>query len=664
MVFAPKETASSIGWETRSDADSIHSKSEKDFSDEAPKKKNGKRWNKEQKRKAKRSISETCEKPAGSKKRAMGLPVDEVSVTENKSIVGDHQVQTADHSYYGPVVPHSTAAIGLPPGVTTQQLKTDDSSISTIVIFDGQGNPKSQRIAINGRARIHAIEGSFDILGYHLSSTSGDAVIVESPGWMSALCIEPLHQPHTHSQETKGLDTHKTTSIQISSLSKDFCSFELVTPQETRSITITDRWKSIATEIIKNGKDEVGKSQKILVCGAKGVGKSTYVRYLTNRLLSSSGLESKELEHHKKVVILDCDVGQPEFSAPGMVTLTVASNPILSPPHAHIVCGKKDMFTATEKHEKACFYGFTTSKANPVRYMSAVRCLLKKYDELCDEEGFALPLIINTDGWVKGMGYEILSNIVDVGNPDHIVQILGSTKAKFFDLTPHASNGRTIHIAETVGGKIYDPLSPTPPLSRATSLVSMQSLQDASQTDNLQPIASSLIRSLRLCTYFLGGFESFLSTGGTFDSTGVVDNECNIALKLSALKPYMVPFDSIECVLLDEDGNNSVAGGEIPYEEFNSCIVGLCGRDSRTCHGLGIVRSIDLRCRIFYIVTPVDGALLRSNVTTIVRGQLQLPVESTFCGEHSESFPFLSFDGASIGIGSDTMKSKSAFIKK
>jgi mRNA cleavage and polyadenylation factor CLP1 P-loop len=54
-------------------------------------------------------------------------------------------------------------------------------------------------------------------------------------------------------------------------------------------------------------------SPRVLFCGAKGSGKSSCLRYTLNRLLS----------RHKQVAVLDCDVGQPEYSIPGMVSLSL-----------------------------------------------------------------------------------------------------------------------------------------------------------------------------------------------------------------------------------------------------------------------------------------------------------------------------------------------------
>lgn len=656
MVFAPKATANSIGW-TRSDNED-GSKSKTENVEESPSNDKGPT------RKVKgRSSSSVHSAPSSNKRSRDRDALEDNNPRASIPKISQALSQNNDESYYGPryfgpqlpsgEINDVTSNVNfLPPG-TCQDFHIIKDSVGTVITFKEFDENVSRKVVINGRAKVKALEGSFDIMGYRLSSSRQQPMVLESPTWMSAICIEPI-------------DAKIVSKIQISSMSKDVCTFELSSPLETKSIMIADQWKSIAKEISNSCLQE---SKRIMVCGAKSTGKSTYVRYLINKLLSAcENRESSEPVPYKEIAVLDCDVGQPEFSAPGMVSLTMITKPILSPPNAHIVCGKKDQFTIVAEHEMACFYGFTTSKSNPIRYVQLIRNLLQKYRELCKEKG-NIPLIINTDGWVKGMGYEILSSLIGACNPHHIVQILGSTKAKFFDLTPHSSSDRTIHVIGSVGGIRYDPTCPSPSLSRNTSLASMDSIQGSSTSGggHIVPFASSLTRSLRLCTYFAGGFEAFMATGATFGNSGITDDSCNLALKLSSMKPYMVPFDSLDCVVVKEDGNESVLRGDDTLETLNSSIVGLCGQivgRTRACYGLGIVRSIDLTHRLLYVISPVNATILRASVKAIVASQMQVPIELIFCGEHSESFPHLSFEGASVAIGGDVMKSKSANGKK
>jgi polynucleotide 5'-hydroxyl-kinase GRC3/NOL9 len=654
MVFAPKETAKSIGWARSDNEDG--SKSNTKNGEISPSK------NKGSKRKVKRSSSSSVTSTPDSHKRVKDNEVlqDEDPRSSPPEVLQGSSEKT-DDSYYGPQYFGPQLPSGesndvtnnikmLPPG-TCQDFHIIKDIVSTVITFKEFDKNVSRRVAINGMAKIKALEGSFDIMGYHLSSSSEETIVLESPTWMSAICIEPAA-------------SKIISKIQISSMSKNICTFELSSPLATKSILIAQQWKSIAKEIQDSCLEG---SKRIMVSGAKSTGKSTYVRYVINKLLSDCEIGGSDGPvPYKEIALLDCDVGQPEFSAPGMVSLTMITKPILSPPNAHIVCGKKDQFTIVTEHEMACFYGFTTSKSNPIRYVDAIKSILQKYHELCEEKG-NIPLIINTDGWVKGMGYEILSSLIGACNPHHIVQILGSTKAKYFDLTPHSSPDRTIHVAGSVGGTHYDPLCPSPALSRNSSLASMDSIQGSGQGGYIVPFASSLTRNLRFCTYFSGGVEAFMATGATFGNSGIIDESFNLAMKLSCTKPYIVPFDSLDCIVVKEDGNESVLRSDDCLEILNSSIVGLCGKNdgqTRSCYGLGIVRSIDLTHRLFYVLSPVKASILRASVKAIVTSQLQIPIEMTFCGEYSESFPHLSFEGASVAIGGDIMKSKSAHGKK
>jgi polynucleotide 5'-kinase involved in rRNA processing len=53
---------------------------------------------------------------------------------------------------------------------------------------------------------------------------------------------------------------------------------------------------------------------RLLVAGGKGVGKSTLVRFLVNRLLTELG---------GPVLVVDLDPGQAEFSVPGRVVFSL-----------------------------------------------------------------------------------------------------------------------------------------------------------------------------------------------------------------------------------------------------------------------------------------------------------------------------------------------------
>ena len=234
---------------------------------------------------------------------------------------------------------------------------------------------------------------------------------------------------------------------------------------------------------------EVCYELKIVISGAKGLGKSTCLRYAVNRLLSAVG-SSKGLASVKPrateslslsspnvnldllmsgaVCVIDCDLGQPEFSPPGIVSLHIlaADSPLLAPPHLNM----------HYEAELSFFIGDVTAKNEPALVIAAVRRLYERYTELVravrtarlaqeeqrrqtvlkssgsnaysallllddgtdvsgNEDGggggtrgaasagtadaLVLPLVVNTDGFVKHLGAEVLGGILEVVRPTH-----------------------------------------------------------------------------------------------------------------------------------------------------------------------------------------------------------------------------------------------------
>ena len=65
---------------------------------------------------------------------------------------------------------------------------------------------------------------------------------------------------------------------------------------------------------------------RLLAAGGKGVGKSTFVRWLANRLVTNNQSGGGG---GGSVVYLDLDPGQREFGLPGYISLAVLDSPLL-----------------------------------------------------------------------------------------------------------------------------------------------------------------------------------------------------------------------------------------------------------------------------------------------------------------------------------------------
>uniref|UniRef100_A0A0X3PDL3 Polynucleotide 5'-hydroxyl-kinase NOL9 n=3 Tax=Schistocephalus solidus TaxID=70667 RepID=A0A0X3PDL3_SCHSO len=147
------------------------------------------------------------------------------------------------------------------------------------------------------------------------------------------------------------------------------------------------------------------KPLRILLCGPKNVGKSTYMRYLVNRLVTSTTKEA--------VAVLDCDIGQTELTPAGMMSLTLISKPLLGPPFTHPLGN-------SSRRVRQCFFGDLTPATNPTFY---VQCLQYVFDAYKQLELLNYPLLINTMGWTQGLGLTLLAEQISITKPNIILQL-------------------------------------------------------------------------------------------------------------------------------------------------------------------------------------------------------------------------------------------------
>ena len=657
MVFAPKKVAQDIGWGSRRE----HTKSDNDTSF-----KNGTNHGIKEQILAKKSPS-LKRKARSDSNDVNSLSIDVEPKIEESNLKPSKEEDLNSHKnsqnshYKGNNVTRDSLPLrgSLIPGVELETKDIDNVLSTTLTI------KSLTDFAFVGRARVKLHKGCIEMFGFTLKSNSSlesNTVMLDCPSWMNSISI-------SSKPSGKKMKIFQA-QIEIFSMEPDKFSFELMTLEEARSlITIDDKWSNAARKIIDdfNGdrqsqnkdNEEYSSKNRVLVCGAKNVGKSTFAKYLCNRFLSTQSVE--------RIAFFDCDVGQPELSPPGMLSLTVLTKPLFCPSYVHMVSHDNmeeninQSYQVANKHHSAYYYGSTSPKANPLSFFNGVKQLIEDYETLCKEQSSDIPLIINTDGWVKGMGYEILSSTIDTLKPGHVVQILGSTKAKFFDLTLHAEPKRIIHV-----------------LSSPSASGKQEEFNDVATERNPEPniISSSLLRILRLCTYFLGGYENFLRSGATFRQSGILDDNNGIASALARQCPYMVPFHAVSCTILDDSGNNESFsfGRDDAYPNYlfdvlNASVVGLCtgvkkdpfiGSDEiHSCVGLGIVRSIDREKRLYYILTPVPANILQSKVKSIVVGQIQLPFECVYLGQNAEAFPYQTCEGP-LG-GTEAVKRNRSF---
>ncbi|KAG0321530.1 hypothetical protein BGZ99_003882 [Dissophora globulifera] len=185
------------------------------------------------------------------------------------------------------------------------------------------------------------------------------------------------------------------------------------------ALRLPSTWKDAMQALMDATRDDSGRLVKrppvSVVCGGKKMGKSTFSRLLLNRMLS----------RYQRVAFIECDVGQSEFTPVGMVALHIVDSPALGPP-----------FTHPRQPYRAFYVGNSTPRDDPEYYMACVKELVKTYyrevshtrtwDDMDDDyhsdddDDEHVPLIINTQGWIKGAGYDLLLQLLDYTAPSHI----------------------------------------------------------------------------------------------------------------------------------------------------------------------------------------------------------------------------------------------------
>jgi len=131
------------------------------------------------------------------------------------------------------------------------------------------------------------------------------------------------------------------------------------------------------------------------------VGKSTLLRYLTNRILDEVG----------PLVVIDLDPGQAEFTLPGCISAVRVDSPVLGPNFANQGRGKTLCLNLGEVNVSNVSRRFARQMARLVKRAGAHPDLDK------------LPWLVNTMGFNRGLGVKLMADVVDKVRPSTLVEI-------------------------------------------------------------------------------------------------------------------------------------------------------------------------------------------------------------------------------------------------
>ncbi|KAL1744483.1 hypothetical protein HDZ31DRAFT_38592 [Schizophyllum fasciatum] len=376
-----------------------------------------------------------------------------------------------------------------------------------------------------------------------------------------------------------------------------------------------------------------------LIKGPKKCGKSTAARTMLNRLLTK----------HRRVAVLECDLGQSEFTPAGMVALNVISRPVFGPP-----------FTHPTLPYRSHYIGETTPKSSPSHYLAAIEALLETYrldlqtpalddeDEEEDEDeriADRIPLVVNTMGWTKGLGADLLRRVEDIIQPTHILEFETPTLETDWPRTAFtAADYRTISILSYFHAEF-------PEADGSTE--SMLKQLTAETWNTARPLVAQLPYEVDCAR----AIDAVALLGAGADE--VVASEVP-----RVLNGALVGLVACEPEFLDIDVD---AGADIPYSQGAAPPPPA----SSHCLGLALVRGVSAGPPwVLQVLTPVPPARLGA-ARVLVKGGMELPIwgmldwmdEERVAGVERDKVPYLQW-GKGDGIGAERRRVRRNLMRK
>ncbi|KAF9586350.1 Polynucleotide 5'-hydroxyl-kinase grc3 [Lunasporangiospora selenospora] len=370
-------------------------------------------------------------------------------------------------------------------------------------------------------------------------------------------------------------------------------------------------------------------------------------------------------------------------------------------------------FTHLRQPYRAFFAGNSTPRDDPDYYMDCIRELVRTYySEIVrapewrkhdstngdedfddyqsdddDDENF-IPLIINTQGWIKGMGYDLLMQLLDYTAPSHIFGLY-SPSSSDLNLPPQFF---TVVNAQTQMDTTPDMLDSRSSLRRPVfSYVSAAIIEDSNRLSPFTKYHPADHRALSLVSYFYLKQEDNPITTSTSLANEVRKNKMDLVWDfghaLVVRRPWCwdwthakgiwVLFEqvppsqilyalngSLVALIGDKEqspkhenasgrrhGDHSKEGPpEGASEDDKRAIGAVKGSEETTknappnyfplgqfpppppkhtnCYGLAIIRSIEPSTRTFHLLTPIRQQLLEK-CNGVVKGALHMPLHTS-----------------------------------
>lgn len=354
----------------------------------------------------------------------------------------------------------------------------------------------------------------------------------------------------------------------------------------------------------------------VLVKGPKRSGKSTFARACLNKLL----------EAHDRVAWLETDLGQGEFGCGGVVGLWILDKPLLGGSRfRNIMLTTGPPFTHPMNPTRAMYLGDLSPQSCPDEYLAAVQQVINYYRfEMGD-----IPLVVNTQGWVKGLGEDLLRSIETMVEPTHIFGFKDPSGESYNEPEP--------------GLQILTPVeSPlqaryTAADHRMISMISYFHSRGEGGWDFSVPLLAMPPWQVELGTTI----KRVYLVGEGADA--VLEEDLSLALNGSIVA--LVERDMGLALDLDLESNGVGGESEKVYQQGS-----LPSYDDSSSNflGLAIIRAVSGN-RI-HLITPLASEVLVKTTMIVKNGALELPMVGMLDWEARwEDLPFVEVGGEGVG---------------
>lgn len=394
---------------------------------------------------------------------------------------------------------------------------------------------------------------------------------------------------------------------------------------------------------------------RVLVCGPKASGKSTFSRYLLNHVLSPTPETEGGYVNTEGVAFLDLDPGQPEFTPMGQIYLARLRKPFFGPPFTHPSLDNSHGGEIVRAHH----IGATSPKEDPDHYALAVMDLMDQYRSLLEKHP-QCPLIINYPGWIFGQGLEVAMWLVRSLGLSDVVYMSEKGPSEVVD--PLGLAARQARVPMTIL-----PSQPTDFVSRSSAQLRAMQIQSYFHMSHPADLGTSLwseeplSRTRPLTVDYTGprqGISGIMVMGSQINPellhetlegaiVGLVAIESSRAL-MGTMAPQHAPDgeqdETGSGLDIDMDSENQAASSfddsiaasivrtreDLPYLFVGSGSCTPLDPKASHCLGLALVRAIDTSSHKLELSTSIPPSYIQSSIEkghrlVLVRGQLDNP---------------------------------------